>query len=111
MAKSYSTDLREKALAQVDAGETISKVAEIFGIGIATLHRWIKRRKETGSCKAIKGYQKGHTHKIDLEKFKEMVDKNPGMTLKETAKELGNVCVATVRRAMKKIGYTHKKKR
>jgi len=47
MGKGYSVDLRAKAVAAYDAGRgSISDVAELFGIGSATLKRWLWRRRD-----------------------------------------------------------------
>ena len=57
------------------------------------------------------GYQKGHSHKIkDLLEFKKFVDLNPSRTAEEIASNWGNISKITVWRALKKIGYSHKKK-
>ena len=41
MPGSYSTDLRERALVAVEAGETPAAVAERFMIGRASVYRWV----------------------------------------------------------------------
>ena len=48
MAGSYSTDLRERALVAVEAGETPSAVAERFMIGRASVYRWIAAVRDEG---------------------------------------------------------------
>ena len=47
--KTYSIDLRERLLAAVDRGTPRKEVARAFGVSLATLKRWLKRRAETGS--------------------------------------------------------------
>ena len=48
----YSKDLRTKALAAVDRGMPRKEVAAIFGVSLATIKRWLKRRRETGEVEA-----------------------------------------------------------
>ena len=44
----YSTDLRERVLAAVDAGARREEVAAVFGVSVPTIKRYLKRRRETG---------------------------------------------------------------
>lgn len=43
---SYSKDLRLKVLAAIDRGTPRREVVETFGISLATLKRWLKKRAE-----------------------------------------------------------------
>jgi hypothetical protein len=42
----YSKDLRLKVLAAVDRGVPRKEVVGVFGVSLATLKRWLKRREE-----------------------------------------------------------------
>ena len=44
----YSKDLRLRVLAALERGISRSEVAELFGISLATIARYIKRRAEDG---------------------------------------------------------------
>ena len=46
--KPYSKDLRLKVLTAVDRGMPRKQAAEIFGVSLPTIKRWLKRRRETG---------------------------------------------------------------
>ncbi len=46
--KPYSKDLRLKVLSAVDRGMPRGRVAEVFGVSVPTIKRWLKRRRETG---------------------------------------------------------------
>ena len=46
--KSYSKDLRLKVLAAVDRGMSRKEVAEVFGVSVPTIKRWLRRRRQTG---------------------------------------------------------------
>lgn len=111
MPKPYSVDLREKAIALIDAGQKISHVAQLFSVAQNTLRNWLVLRKETKTLLPKEGYQKGHSHKItDLDSFKKFADEHSGETLEMMAQALGNASDTTVGRMMKKIGYTRKKR-
>ena len=52
--KAYSQDLRERAMATLEAGEeTQADIAERFGIAQSTLEKWWHRWQTTGSCAAL----------------------------------------------------------
>ncbi len=46
--KAYSKDLRLKVLDAVDRGMSRKEVAQIFGISVPSIKRWLKRRRESG---------------------------------------------------------------
>ena len=58
MARPYSEDLRERALARSDAGDTDRIIAEALLIAPSCLSKWRKLRRETGALKP--GKMNGH---------------------------------------------------
>lgn len=44
-----SDDVRERALAAVDAGHRVADVATFFGNDPSTIYRWLRQRRRTGS--------------------------------------------------------------
>jgi len=46
--RAYSKDLRLKVLDAVDRGMPRKEVAQIFGISLPSIKRWLKLRRETG---------------------------------------------------------------
>jgi transposase len=44
----YSKDLRLKTLAAIDRSIPRKEVAELFGVSLSTIKRWLKRRRLTG---------------------------------------------------------------
>jgi transposase len=44
----YSKDLRLKTIAAIYRGIPRKKVAELFGVSLSTIKRWLKRRYQTG---------------------------------------------------------------
>ena len=51
--KPYSQDLRERAIAALEAGQTQAEVAAQFRISKSTLEKWWYRWRDTGSCAAF----------------------------------------------------------
>jgi len=49
MTRPYSQDLRERALARFEAGETVRSIGKTLGIDPSCVPKWVKRRRETGS--------------------------------------------------------------
>ena len=50
--KAYTQELRERIVAAVDRGVPREEVAEVFGVGLSTIKRYLKHRRETGSVAA-----------------------------------------------------------
>ena len=48
MPGSYSTDLRERVLVAVEAGESPEAVAERFRVGRASVYRWVAAARDEG---------------------------------------------------------------
>ncbi len=112
MPASYSYDLRTKVINAIDGGMTKTQASRLFQISRNTIDIWLKRREETGNYKAKEGYQRGYNSKIkDLDKFKQFVQIHGSKTQEEMA-EIWPTPVSdrTIGKALKKIGYTRKKK-
>ena len=60
MARPLSPDLRERVVACHETGESIRRVASLFGIAPSTVSKWAQRRRETGSVTPAKfgGYRR-----------------------------------------------------
>ena len=63
MPAAYSLDLREKAIAALEAGHSKAAVSQLMGIGTTTLTDWHNRYRTSGEVAAKQGYQRGHSHK------------------------------------------------
>jgi transposase len=80
----YSKDLRLKVLCAIDRGIPRREVAELFGVSLSTIKRWLKRRRQTGDV---------NTHKIPgrpsvkgkalRQWLPEHLKSNPDLTLRE----------------------------
>ena len=49
MVKPLSIDLRERAMARLDAGETVRDVGAALSVAPSTVVKWSQRRRATGS--------------------------------------------------------------
>jgi transposase len=52
MAGAYSTDLRSRVLAAVEAGESPEAAAHRFAVGRSTAYRWVAAAREEGQREA-----------------------------------------------------------
>jgi transposase len=84
MAKGYSKDIRVRAVAIVEAGESAREAARILNIGVSTAIRWSDRWRKTGSVDAKPGT--GHS-RSPLEQHKQwlldLIAAEPDLTLEE----------------------------
>ena len=109
--KTYSLDLRQKVMKAVDRGDRVGMIAKNFGLDEKTIYLWRKQRKERGHIEPITKYQKGHHPKItDLKKFEEFVRENASCTTKELTLKWGNIGLSAIKKYLKKIGFTRKKR-
>ena len=108
--RAYSMDLRQRVLADSDAGMKTKPVAEKYGVS-RTWVRWLKqRRRERGLI--APGVSPGRPRKIDREKLAALVTQHPDATLAELRDKLGLQCsVTAIWMALDAIRITFKKKR
>lgn len=106
----YSVDLRKRIIDAIKNGMTQTDAEKIFNVSRKTIYSWLCIQEETGSLEPQTGFQKGHSHGItDLDKFKKFVDEHADYTQEEMAEHF-SVGSSTIGRALKKIGYTRKKR-
>jgi transposase len=113
----YSKDLRIKALGALDRGMPRKEAASTFGVSLATLKRWLKRRRE-GEDIAPKP-SPGRTPRVlatpeQRRALWEQLEANHDATLARHCElwedETGvAVSVATMSRAVRRLGWTFKK--
>jgi len=89
MARAYSLDLRERAVAALAAGHSCRAVAAVLGISVSAVVKWSQRHRCTGSAAA--GKVGGHRRPI-LEGERgwllARVTEKPDITTRELAAEL-----------------------
>ncbi len=111
MALAYSEDLRKRAVALIEDGKKIEKVAKLLHIARSTLFRWVRQKHNEGSLAPKKDWRKGYGNKIpDLEKFEQFVKDNHGMTATAMAAKWGSISVRVFCKWLKRTGFTRKKK-
>jgi transposase len=113
MPKPYSYDLRQKVIQAIKLdGLKISEVSILFSISCNTISLWLKRQTETGNFLALPNQPRGNGHKItDWEKFREFAETHGDKTQVEMASLWdGEISDRTISRALKKIGFTRKKR-
>jgi transposase len=49
MVRPLSEDLRKRVVHRVEAGHSVRRVAEAFGVSVASVVRWSQRKRQTGS--------------------------------------------------------------
>ena len=88
MGAPLSRDLRERVVNAYLAGdESYPEVAKRFGIGEASVSRWLRLRRDTGSVEP-RAHAGGRARRIDddgVEFLKRIIDGKPDCTLAELA--------------------------
>jgi transposase len=89
-----------------------SEASQLFNISRNTIDLWLKRQVETGDFQALPNLPPGNGHKItDWKKFREFAQVHGDKTQVEMAKLWeGQISDRTISRALKKIGFTRKKR-
>ena len=113
MAGSYSTDLRSRVLAAVEAGESPEVAARRFAVGRSTVYRWAAAFRDEGRREA-KRMGGGPAPRIIGEveaALLRMLTQNTGLTLAQCRDRLAEttgirVHPWTVGRALQRVGWT-----
>jgi len=89
MTRAYSEDLRERALARSDRGETIRSIAAELLISPSCVSKWRKLRRETGDLKPGKmgGHKKAVLAGANADWLRERIKSGP-FTLRKLTDEL-----------------------
>jgi transposase len=113
----YSNDLRVRVIQVVESGAAARAAARQFVIGDSTAIRWVKRWRETGSCKAksIKGRSRSPLKRHE-EWLLGLVRREPDLTLEEIRSRLlaerqQKAGIGSVWRFFDRHGISFKKKR
>jgi transposase len=109
--RAYSMDLRERVFRDSDAGMTSLAVAEKYDVSRAWVDRLKQRRRETGEL-APRAQRYGPHLKLGphLHRLVDLIREQPDRTLAELQAALGlSASLATIWRAVKRLGFTVKK--
>jgi transposase len=115
MGKPYSDDLRNNVVHAIEAGHTYEETAELCGVSISSVSRFLARWRSTGSVRPKKfGGYKGYV----LERYRDRIIRwlgaQPDMTLAELqarlAKQRLAVSQTSIFRFVRHLRFTFKKK-
>lgn len=118
MGRGLSLDLRRRVIrAWLDEELTREELAERFGIGVATVGRWIRRYRESGDVHP-RPHGGGQPRRIGAEQepwLEAIVKAHPDWTEAEYARALFEqqgieASASTVGRVIRSLGYTVKKR-
>jgi transposase len=113
MPKPYSYDLRQKVIQAIKLdGLNKSEASQLFNISRNTIDLWLKRLSVTGDFQSLPNQPPGNGHKItDWEKFRKFAQVHGDKTQVEMASLWEEpISDRTISRALKKIGFTRKKR-
>jgi transposase len=113
MAKPYSCDFRQKVIDAIELdGRKKSEVSEIFNISRNTIDLWLNLKAQTGGLSPKPNKPPGTNHKItDWDKFREFAKAHGDKTQEQMAQLWdGEISDRTISRALRKIGFTRKKR-
>ena len=104
----YSKDLKKKVMEYLQKGNSQRSAEKVFGINLSTVNEWHQKYQRTGSLENKPPVRK--PKKIDPEKLKEYVAAHPDAYLAEIG-EAFNCGESAIRKALKRLGITRKKRR
>ena len=114
MPKAYSTDMRERVIAEVEGGASRREAAEEFNVSASTAIIWVKCFRETGRCAAKPrgGSISPLENRADF--LLGLIEKQPDLTLDEVILTMRKHRIPGSRTAVwrffKRHGITFKKK-
>ena len=115
--KAYSVDLRAKVLRAVDQGYARKEIVQLLGVSPATIKRYLKQRRETGNMapKPRPGRPPKKLGPLQAELVAQL-QAHDDVGLEEQCRlwEQSHgvqVSTATMSRAIKRVGWTRKKRR
>ena len=112
MAEAYPVGLRERVLADRDAGAGTKATARKLSVSPAWVRRLKQHRRERGGGIAPRTGGGSRGTKIDRVRLAELVKQRPDATLPEPAEGLGVACVkSAVWKALRRLELSYKKSR
>jgi transposase len=114
--RAYSVDLRERAVGAVAGGMPQSVAARTFGVGRATVQRWVRRQRAGNLGPAPVGGSAPRIGPARAGALRAQVAAHPDATLAEHAERWGReqgvrVSLWALDRALDRLGITRKKRR
>lgn len=113
----YPVELRERVVkvCELERSHTWEEAAELFGVGVATVNRWVALFRRTGSV-VPRPHGGGQPLRVDDEKVREVVEAHRDATREDLAAAYARrtgvtVSAATIGRSLARLGFTRKKRR
>lgn len=117
LMRAYSTDLKERLVRAVAEGQPMREAARRFGVAVTTVKRAVVQQRETGSLerKPIPGRPRAISDEQHAA-LRVRLEAAPDATVLEHcawwAEQYGQeLSETTMWRAIRRLGWTHKKKR
>ena len=114
--KAYSLDVREKVLRAVDQGYPREEIVRLLGVSSATIKRYLKQRRETGTVapKVIPGRPPKKSGPLQAELVAQL-RAHDDLRLADHCHWWEQthgvkVSISTMSRAIKRLGWTRKKR-
>ncbi len=116
--KAYSVDVRNRVVAAVERGTLGAEVAETFGVGVATLKRWVARRRRDPKDDLSAKRPPGQAPSITPEQHGQLQQQLHGhrtATIAEHARlwnqeHKTSLSQWTLGRAIRRLGWTQRKR-
>ena len=109
--RAYSVDLRERAMADADAGLSAEAVAQKYRVSPWWVYKLKRQRRASGSLAPRP--QGGHKPQVlagQEVRLRELVQAQPDATLKQLRERLGvSVSLSVLWAALDRLGLTYKK--
>lgn len=107
-------ETRELLVKEYEKTRDAKKIASDYGVSVSTVYRLAKQKATTGTVK-LQVNRRGRKRVLseeDLRRIEEMIQLQPGITLREIVETLDlNAGGETVRRAIKRMGYYYHRKK
>ena len=115
MGKPYSEDLRQGVVQAIEAGHSYEEVADLYGVSISSVSRFVPRWRGTGSVSPEKfGGYKGYVLEPYRDRITQWIAARPDVTLSEHQAQLAKKKVAVsqtaIFRFLRHLDFTFKKK-
>ena len=115
MGKPYSEDLRQGVVQAIEAGHSYEEVADLYGVSISSVSRFVTRWRGTGSVSPEKfGGYKGYVLEPYRDRITQWIAARPDVTLSELQAQLAKKKVAVsqtaIFRFLRHLDFSFKKK-
>jgi len=113
MREMLHNEARELLVAAYEKNHNAEAIAKAYSVSKWTVYHLAEQKRKTGSVE-LRTNQRGRKPVLtskNLEHIRQCIDEMPDITINELREKLGlKASISTVQRAIKKLGYTFKKK-